>query len=279
METFCSWIIVLFIIGIILYNIIENYKYNNPKKTKTENPPNIYYNSSTSSSSSSSTQPVSIRPSSPVSRPTSSSYPPSKPVIAPPKPPSRPVIQFRPVIEPTITSDPKFEDLQDALTGEKLDAKRGLYQCNQCKVFYHSENYAILKDINSSKCVACQSTDIRPATQTSQTSRSSAFTPNVITLENYKNFVGQVVTFEGFVYTIRESERYPGNFAVMFEDKSWTRGFKLVFLKNATYRMGGDSFVYSLANKKVRVRGLIVKDDIFGYEIVVTEKQMILGVF
>jgi len=279
MDTFCSWVIVIIILGVILYNVIQNYKYDHPETTKKENSRNIYNNIPNSSNSPSTTQTYSPRPTPPVTRSTPSSYVSSKPVPAPPRSSSRPVIQFRPVIESSITSDPKFEDLQDALTGEKLDARRGLYQCYKCKVFYHSENYAILKEINSSKCVSCQSTDIRSATETSQTSSTSAFIPNVITLENYKNFLGQVVTFEGFVCNILESARYPGNFAVMFENKSWTQGFKLVFRKNVTYLMGGPSFVWSLANKTVSVRGLIVKDDIFGYEIMVTDKQMILGVF
>ncbi|APG27037.1 hypothetical protein A7E78_03830 [Syntrophotalea acetylenivorans] len=63
----------------------------------------------------------------------------------------------------------------------------------------------------------------------------------------------------------------------MFEDKSWTKGFKLVFFRTAISRVGGKRFISTLNGKTVKVRGLIVKHQTFGYEIIVSEKSMILS--
>ncbi|PSW06751.1 hypothetical protein C9I89_04245 [Photobacterium lipolyticum] len=88
--------------------------------------------------------------------------------------------------------------------------------------------------------------------------------------------IGSVVTFEARVVEVKESRR--GNdFAVMFENKSWTKGFKLVFFRDAVRKVGGKPYISSLSGKTVRVRGLVVKHPRFGYEIIVSEKSMILS--
>ncbi|MBW7936918.1 MAG: hypothetical protein H3C71_07240, partial [Flavobacteriales bacterium] len=88
---------------------------------------------------------------------------------------------------------------------------------------------------------------------------------------------GSVVTFEGRVHQVNESRR--GNdFAVMFEDKSWVKGFKLVFFRDGARKVGGSSYINSLAGRKVKIRGLVVKHPKFGYEIIISEKSMILSV-
>ena len=164
-------------------------------------------------------------------------------------------IKFKDISTKEIITAPKLEDLQDALTGEKLNVNRKLFQCNKCKVFYHSDSYLILKNVNDSRCVACQSTDITPVKSPSKTSSSSSFIPQVVTLETYRQNIGHVVTFEGYVYKVLESNKSPDNFAVMFENKSWVRGFKLVFLKNVLKEVGGEKYIWGLVGKPVRVRG------------------------
>ncbi|KPN91119.1 hypothetical protein AL066_12525 [Pseudomonas nunensis] len=97
-----------------------------------------------------------------------------------------------------------------------------------------------------------------------------------MTLGNYHQYVGSVVTFEGLVHKVRESSR--GNdYAVMFEDKSWVKSFKLVFFRGAVKKIGG-SQILGLSGKRVKVRGLIIEHPDFGFEIVVSEKAMILSV-
>ncbi|WP_445177698.1 hypothetical protein [Pseudomonas sp. McL0111] len=167
--------------------------------------------------------------------------------------------------------------LHDAFTGAPLNSALGLHQCQSCKVYYHSESLQVLVEVNDSKCVSCQSIKIISVGAGAGAASGKDYAPSVVTLSNYQNHVGSVVTFEGRVYEVKESSR--GNdFAVMFEKKSWVSGFKLVFFRGAVRKVGGNSYVNSLQGKMIRVRGLIIKHPKFGYEIIVSEKSMILSV-
>lgn len=190
----------------------------------------------------------------------------------------KPKIQFKEISNGVTRNNlPGIEDLHDALTGAPLNQSLGLYQCSKCKVFYHAESFTALKEINDSACVSCQSKTIIRVTTFADTPFRKEYIPNVVTIDNYKQFVGQVVTFEGYVYTVNESRR--GNdFAVMFEDKSWIRGFKLVFFRDVIRQIGGSKYLFSFVGKTIQVRGLLIKHETFGYEIMVTDKGMILGV-
>ncbi len=199
---------------------------------------------------------------------------------------TRPTIKFS--TESNNTCSPKKDStsgittidlsgLHDAFTGAPLDKKLGLHQCQNCKVFYHSESIAVLLEVNSGQCVACQSTQIRAVNIGEAQKSGRDYTPDVITLSNYKNYIGSVVTFEAKVVEVKESRR-GSDFAVMFESKSWTQGFKLVFFRSAIRKVGGKPYISSLSGKIVRVRGLVVNHPKFGYEIIVSEKSMILSV-
>jgi len=213
----------------------------------------------------------------------------------PPPPPRRkPNTQtFRPSAGARPSSNIKFRDssssssassftpvnldgLHDAFTGAPLDKKLGLHQCQSCMVFYHAESLQVLREVNDAKCVSCQSIKIVAFTVSVKTDRAKDYTPNVITLLNYHKFVGSVVTFEGQVKSVLESRR--GNdYAVMFENKSWAKGFKLVFFRDAVRKVGGKPYINTLAGKTITVRGLLIKHERFGYQIVVSEKSMLLS--
>jgi hypothetical protein len=170
-----------------------------------------------------------------------------------------------------------LEGLHDAFTGAPLSKTLGLHQCQNCKVYYHTESLHILREANASQCVACQSTNIIAVVTGSRSTGGKDYTPNVITLANYKDHVGSVVTFQGEVCRVNTSRRGT-DFAVMFENKSWVKGFKLVFFPSAVSKVGGEAYINSLAGKKVTVRGLVVNHPTFGYEIIVSEKSMLLDV-
>ena len=169
-----------------------------------------------------------------------------------------------------------LKGLHDAFTGAPLDESLGLNQCETCKVYYHTESFKILQKENSSKCVACQTAKIIEVV-INRKSTGKDYTPAIANLSNYKKHVGQVVTFEGKICLVRRSSSSNG-MALMFEHKSWCSGFKLVFLGKYAREFGGVEYLISLIRKTVKVRGLIVKHDIFGYQIVISEKSMILGV-
>ncbi len=190
-------------------------------------------------------------------------------------------ISFKTTSTPTNTgsvpAEADLEGLHDAFTGAPLDKSLGLHQCQSCKVYYHTESLQILREANNSQCVSCQSTNIIAVIGASKSTGGRDYTPNVVTLQNYKQHEGSVVTFEGRVHKVNESRR--GNdFAVMFEDKSWVKGFKLVFFRDGVRKVGGSRYIHSLAGRKVKVRGLVIKHPKFGYEIIVSEKSMILSV-
>lgn len=254
----------LFIIGFIVWVIYQANKDNNSTNSFRDTPP---------SNRRSSPNTTNRRTSPPTPKPPRQTYRPQARSA-----PSR--IKFKsPSDSPTqatsLDSD-SLKDLHDAFTGAELDISLGLFQCLKCRVFYHQESVTVLKEANNSQCVSCQSTNIVSVHAGKDTSGRN-YRPDVVTLENYKKHVGSVVTFRGYVHAVRESKR--GNdFAVMFENKSWTNGFKLVFFRGAVNKVGGRRFIFGLKNKTLEVRGLIVKHSRFGYEIIVSERSMIMSI-
>lgn len=204
---------------------------------------------------------------------------PSPDTYRPKKPTAKPRIRFDPVVHPgTPTSGPvSLDGLLDAFTGAPLDRALGLFQCSKCSVYYHRASADVLRSENSSKCVACGAASLVSVGSGAEQVRGRNHTPDVITLADYREHFGKVVTFEGRVHRVEVSKRGQ-DYAVMFESASWTKGFKLVFFRGAISASGGGAYIKSLAAKTVRVRGLLIKHPIFGPEIIITEKRMILEV-
>ena len=168
--------------------------------------------------------------------------------------------------------------LHDAFTGAPLNPTLGLYRCSSCQVYYHTESYQVLAEENGGRCVACSSTTI--ISLTSEKARQQGgrdYSPDVVTLDNYRQHAGHVITFEGRVNRVLTSRR-GSDYAVMFENKSWTKGLKLVFFRGAVRKVGGSRYINGLTGKSVRMRGLLINHETFGYEIIVAEKSMILSV-
>lgn len=176
------------------------------------------------------------------------------------------------------------ELVTDFVTGATLRTSPSTYQCSSCLAFYSTESFDLLRIENNGRCASCRSATLRqlgsserqrPPPTASPSERATG--PKVATLSNYRDLEGQVVTFSGRVIKILESQR-GGDFAVMFEDKSWKRGFKLVFFQNAHEALGGSAYVKGLRGATIEVRGLIINHPKFGYEIIVNNRTMILGV-
>jgi hypothetical protein len=188
------------------------------------------------------------------------------------------VLRAPPGSKEGVPSAEELEGLRDAFTGEPLNLSKGLYRCNRCRVYYHAASYAVLVSENSSHCVSCGTSSL--ASVTSESARQQGgvnYDPNVVTLASVRAHVGRVVTFEGHVHQIYQSRRGT-DYAVMFENASWTKGFKLVFFRGSVERVGGEAFIYSLNHRTVKVRGLVVSHPRFGLEILVSERPMILSV-
>jgi len=173
-------------------------------------------------------------------------------------------------------TDIDIKDLVDALTGAPLQLNAGLFQCQHCKVFYQAQSVEVIRSENAGRCVSCLHAELVSVTgRREQRGRNADV--NVITLDNYRQYVGHVITFEGRVHTVLTSRRGT-DYAVMFENCRWNEGFKMVAFRGAIERIGGERFLYSLANRTVRVRGLLIKHNYFGYEIIISDRAMILSV-
>lgn len=185
----------------------------------------------------------------------------------------KPKIEF---FSPPLGPAPDLNDLHDAFTGAPLNPALGLHQCTKCQVYYHAESVEVLREENAGRCVACGSAAlvVRGA-QEARASRGRDYDPNVVTLANFRSHFDRVVTFEGLVRDVKTSKRGK-DYAVMFEQATWTKGLKLVFFRRSIPDAGGVTFIRGLRGKHVRVRGLLINHRIFGPEIIITERSMIL---
>lgn len=194
-----------------------------------------------------------------------------------------PKIKF---VEPTPTSSQAgdaFDQTQvsglcDAFSGARLDIALGLFRCSKCHVFYHSESYDVLRSENRGQCVACSSTSIVALTgEKGRHETGRNFTPDAVTLSNFAQHFGHVITFEGVARSVRVSKRGK-DYAVMFENKPWSRGLKLVFFRGSIRKVGGSDYIQRMSGRTITVRGLLINHERYGPEIIVSEKSMILGV-
>jgi hypothetical protein len=176
------------------------------------------------------------------------------------------------------------EQVTDFVTGAAFWTAASTYQCRECLAFYGLESFELLRAENGGRCASCRSTNLRvlgerrsqDAPRATQPSGRAA-EPGSATLSNYRSFEGQVVTFCARVVKVKESRR-GGDFAVMFEDKAWNLGFKLMFFKNVLTALGGASYARGLQGATITVRGLIVNHRDFGYEIIINDRGMVLRV-
>ncbi len=189
---------------------------------------------------------------------------------------SRPIIEFKESGGGSSLTDIDIKDLVDALTGAPLQRNSRLFQCKHCKVFYQEQSVEVIRSENQGRCVSClHSALVSVGGRSEQRGRNADV--NVITLDNYEKYVGHVITFEGYVHKVLTSRRRT-DYAVMFENNSWTKGFKMVAFRGSAERIGGSTFLHSFANRTVRVRGLLVRHKTFGYQIIINDPAMILSI-
>jgi hypothetical protein len=190
----------------------------------------------------------------------------------------QPKIVFQEAKSGPVPSGQALAGLHDAFTGAPLDVRLGLHQCTTCKVYYHADSVVVLRAENAARCVACGGGSIVALSEgQARTSKGRDYSPDVVTLINFRSHFDRVVTFEGRVQSVKVSRR-GSDFAVMFENATWTAGLKLVFFRGAVRTVGGPEFIKALNGRKVRVRGLLINHNRFGPEIIISERGMILGV-
>jgi hypothetical protein len=168
-------------------------------------------------------------------------------------------------------------DVRDGVTGQTIDPSRGVVRCATCHVCYQAESFELIEQQNFRRCAACGGGSFAPIPGVSSRGvRASNQETATVTLANYRWMVDQVVVFEGECVAVYPSAS-GSSYAVMFENARWTDGFKLVIPQH-TVRFVGEQYIRNLAGKRIRVRGLIVNDPVYGYEIMLNGDARILAV-
>ena len=139
-------------------------------------------------------------------------------------------IRFKPAPDDNRQGTSPLSGLRDAFTGELLDPAQGLFQCAKCLVYYQRTSMAVLKSENGGRCVSCLDTKIRMVEAQAAAHSGQNYQVQVVTLADYRQHIGHVITFEGFVPRVNPS-RDGRSYAVMFEDTTWNHGLKMVVFK------------------------------------------------
>lgn len=168
-----------------------------------------------------------------------------------------------------------LKDINDALTGEQIDPGKEVYQCRKCRVYYHGSSLEILKEMNYGNCVSCGSKSMAKVESLKEHKRGVNARPSAITIDNYRDFIGRVVTFEGYVPKVEISGK---SYSVMFENKPWREGLKMLVLRQYVDLLGGADFLRGLQGKILRVKGLLTRHPEYGDEILVVDRTMILDI-
>jgi hypothetical protein len=170
-------------------------------------------------------------------------------------------------------------DVRDAVTGEPLRRSVAVQQCLRCQASYEPPSLEFIRRQNGGRCIACGFiVGAGNHARTTTTDRVHAPGPETTTLANYRARLNQMVVFEGRCVRVLPSQSGTA-YAVMFENGAWAQGFKLVIRTAHVAAIGGPQFIQSLAGRTVRVRGVIEHSPVFGYEVNVTNRSMILGVW
>lgn len=186
------------------------------------------------------------------------------------------LVKFRPLAAEA-SSPGALGEINDAFTGRRLDLSQSVHECTNCHVFYQDASMVVLREANGSRCMVCGSASLRPYGARRTDSNARNHVPGQVTLESYRGHFGQVVTFTGLVHDVKQSRR-GSDFAVMFENKSWTKGLKMVAFRGGVRKLGGASALKGYAGRTITIRGLLINDRTFGPEIIVDDPSMILRV-
>jgi hypothetical protein len=170
-----------------------------------------------------------------------------------------------------------LSDINDAFTGGRLDTSQPVYECLSCHVYYQASSVEVLREHNQSRCMVCGSTQISRFGLEQPRGQARNHTPGAVTLQTYRAHIGQVITFTGHVHDVKRSRRGT-DFAVMFENTSWTRGLKMVAFRGGVRKIGGEATLLGYKGRTLTIRGLLIRDPVYGPEIIVDDPSMILRV-
>lgn len=175
--------------------------------------------------------------------------------------------------------------LTDFLTGAALAPADGIVRCADCQALYHPDSAALLDERNGGACASCGSfalvrlddEALRRFRRGAAPSRAGALVPDLVPIDGYEPMVGRVVTVTGRVLG-RLPSRRAGEQALLFMDSTLGVECRLSFVGAAAAGLRGKAFVHGLIGSRLRLRGLLLRHDAQGFQLLVPDPAMVLEV-
>ena len=177
------------------------------------------------------------------------------------------------IYPPKVLTVSSVEGILDPITGTEFRANENIYQCVACTSLYHSDSRQFLVEQNNGRCASCgQSASLRLVRAVERPVKIAKapvqYRPYAVTLDEVKQYLGRVVSFEGRVVQVHVSPR--GTYFVKFEHGGIPDVFKLVIFPNYVHNFAyGGETIEAYSGKRLRVRGLIQEHEKWGWEILV----------
>lgn len=182
---------------------------------------------------------------------------------------------------PDATAGARGDVFTDFVTGARLDPASGVVRCDDCRACYHPDTVALLAEVNGGGCASCGGTSLRPVREAELrrgdgVPRDRALVPEPATPEAYAAAIGRLVTVRGIVLRSLPAQRGRGP-SLLMHDAGGTP-FRLAFVGEAARGLRGRAFAHGLIGSRLRLRGLLLRDEAHGLRLLVLDPAMVLEV-
>jgi hypothetical protein len=175
--------------------------------------------------------------------------------------------------------------LTDFLTGATLDPAHGVVRCADCRALYHPDCAALLAERNGGACASCggvslarvPEAELRRRSRRDAVARGGAMVADLVPRQGYEAALGRVVTVSGQVLGTLPSRRADER-ALLFKDRLLGTECRLSFVGAAAAGMRGRAFAHGLIGSQVRLRGLLLRHDAQGFQLLLPDPEMVLEV-
>jgi hypothetical protein len=168
----------------------------------------------------------------------------------------------------------------DFFTGATLDPDGAIVRCEDCRALYHPDTVAMLAEHNAGRCASCGGTALHPLGRRASRRDAGAgpggaraLVPEPSSAEGYAAALGRLVTVEAEVL-----QALPGPAAgapgLLVRD---ARGIelRLAFVGEAARGRRGRARALGLLGTRVRVRGLLLRDEAHGLKLLAIDPSML----
>jgi hypothetical protein len=166
----------------------------------------------------------------------------------------------------------------DFLTGAALDPDGPVVRCEDCRALYHPDTAAMLREHNAGACASCGGTALRPVGRHARRAHDaprpgSALVAEPSTPEAWSAAIGRAASATGLV--LRDPAWQPrGAPSVVVRDDAGVE-LRVILLGEAGRGLRGHARALGLLGSRVRVRGLLLRDEAIGLRLLVTDPAMV----